>query len=444
MAAPILMPKQGQSVETCVITEWVKSKGDKVEIGDVVFTYETDKASFECEAESSGVILDTFFDEGDEVPVLVNVGVIGEEGEGVDEFRPDGDSSAGSEDNSEIQTEKEVSVSQSDKDEVEVQVADSPQSGKVKISPRAKKMAEGKGILYTNLKGSGPYGRIIERDVEAAMAAGQKATPLAQKMAKEEGGLSAEAGSGLAGMIKSSDLKENKLYGKDYNLKPLSNMRKVIARAMHASLQNSAQLTHHMSADVRQLQDYRAEIKANIENGGPNITLNDMICYCVVKALKKYPDANSQYLADGIAVYDKVHLGLAVDTPRGLVVPVLRNADDLSIEGLSAQMKNIAKQCREGGIDPDLLASTAGTFTVSNLGAFGVESFTPILNVPQVGILGVNTIVPKPKDLGGGVFGFVPSIGLSLTYDHRALDGAPATLFLKEIKENIENFKSLI
>jgi pyruvate dehydrogenase E2 component (dihydrolipoamide acetyltransferase) len=201
-------------------------------------------------------------------------------------------------------------------------------------------------------------------------------------------------------------------------------------------------LTHHLSADARKLLVYREEVKKaqKTDPNYPNITLNDMICWAVVRALEKIPEANSQFLGDSIKTFKKVHLGLAVDTPRGLMVPVLKNADDLSLKGLSNNLRTLAEACRKGGIDPELLQGAAGSFTVSNLGNYGVEMFTPIINLPQVAILGVNTIIQRPADIGGGIIAFVPFIGLSLTYDHRAIDGGPATLFLKEIKTQIENF----
>jgi pyruvate dehydrogenase E2 component (dihydrolipoamide acetyltransferase) len=211
---------------------------------------------------------------------------------------------------------------------------------------------------------------------------------------------------------------------------------------MHASLQNSAQLTHHMSADARKIMDARKKVKEKQKEGAsPNITLNDMICYSTIRALKQHPLANAHLLNGEVSrEFRKVHLGFAVDTPRGLMVPCLKNADDLSLEGLSNQLASLAEKCRSGSIDPDLLSSQAASFTISNLGNYGVEMFTPVINLPQVGILGVNTIVNRPADLGNGVFGFIPHVGLSLTYDHRALDGGPATLLLREIKNEIEDF----
>lgn len=220
-------------------------------------------------------------------------------------------------------------------------------------------------------------------------------------------------------------------------------MRKLIAKSMHASLQNSAQLTHHLGADARRLLELRKQVKKAMDAGTlkTNITINDMVCFAVIKSLKQFPNVNSHFLGDTMRLFNKVHLALAVDTDRGLMVPVVRNADDLTITGLAAQFKELAGACRKGGINPELLAAEAGTFTVSNLGNYGVEMFTPVINLPQSAILGVNTIVPRPKDLGDGIYAFVPYIGLSLTYDHRALDGGEATRFLKQIAIEIENLE---
>ena len=303
-------------------------------------------------------------------------------------------------------------------------------------------LAAKEAVNASVLAGSGPHGRVIERDVKAALEAAPKTTPLAKAIMKETGAPLPEAGSGLAGMTKGADVGalKNHVYSSDSEIKPLSNMRKLIAKAMHASLQNSAQLTHHLGADARRVLALREKVKKAMENGYPtNITLNDMVCLAVIKALKKFPQVNAHFLGDSTRNFSKAHLGLAVDTERGLMVPVVKNADDLSIQGLSNQLKEVANACKKGSIDPDLLSSEAASFTVSNLGNYGVEVFTPVINLPQVAILGVNTIVPRPKNLGGGVYGFVPYMGLSLTYDHRALDGGEATRFVKQIATEIEN-----
>lgn len=436
MAIPVLMPRQGQSVETCIIGEWYKKKGDAVKAGDILFSYETDKASFEEEAKADGILLDVFFVEGDEVPVLVNVAVIGNAGESIDEFRPGGQAATPVAEVAAVVEVKAEAVAAS-----EVKIVAEP-TGKVKISPRAKNTAEKMGVAYQQLDGSGPEGRIIERDVEAAAQTLPKMTPLAQEVAKVEGMKAGDVATGLGGKAVAKDLiSYNPVYGDDFEVKKLSNMRKLIAKAMHTSLQNSAQLTHHMSADARTIMALRKKYKKALDAGQitQNITINDLVCFAVIKALKKFPQVNTHFIGDSMRWFKKVHLGLAVDTDRGLMVPAIKNADDLSLEGLSAQMQGIAAQCRKGNVNPELLAPEAASFTISNLGNYGVEMFTPVINIPQTAILGVCTIIPRPKDLGDGVYGFVPMMGLSLTYDHQALDGGEATLFLKEIKEQIEN-----
>ncbi len=386
MAVAVIMPRQGQSVESCIITGWLKKKGDPVKSGDLLFSYETDKAAFDAEAEADGFLLEITANAGDEVPVLSTIAFIGNEGEDISAF---------------------VRAGLAPAREIPIIPSQSP-SGKIRISPRARAMAAKMGIPVQHLHGTGPNGRIIVRDIESM----------------ERGAQSRTTEQDAAG----------------FDEKKISNVRKIIARAMHESLSMSAQLTHHMSADVRKLLAYRNEIKAN-SMSSVNITLNDMVCYAVIRALQKFPEANSHFTGETLRTFRNVHLGLAVDTPRGLMVPALRGASEMTLPRLSRALKEMADQCRKGSIDPDLLTATAASFTVSNLGNYGVEMFTPIINLPQVAILGVNTITYRPADMGQGTIGFIPVIGLSLTYDHRAIDGGPATKFLREIKQEIENFK---
>lgn len=440
MAVAVIMPRQGQSVETCIITEWAKKKNEPVKKGDILFTYETDKASFEAEAEADGILLDVFYNEGDEVPVLQNVAVIGQAGESTASFKPLSAQPVG--ETTDIPAEKQVETKNVVAEPVIVSLPVQT-DGDLRISPRARRKAHELGIDTRTIAGSGPKGRIVEKDILSASLTSPRQTPLSSEVAAQTGLVPPASGTGIGGRVTSFDLVPlNPLYGKDYDEKPMPNIRKLIAKAMVNSLQQSAQLTHHLSADVRKLLAFRKKIKTLGESGQnvPNITLNDMVCYCVVRALKKHPAMNGHLAGDISRTFNKVHLALAVDTPRGLMVPVCRNADDLSLSGLSAQLKSLAEQCKKGNIDPELLKSEAGTFTVSSLGGYGVEIFTPILNIPQVGILGVNTIINRPVDLGDGMFGFAPFMGLSLTYDHRAVDGGPATLFLAEIKREIEVF----
>lgn len=444
MATVVIMPKQGQSVETCIIGSMNKKKGDAVKAGEVLFSYETDKASFEEESPVDGIVLESFYSEGDEVPVLENMMIIGQPGENYSSLM--GEPSKPETEEMQAEVVKTISAASATPSQTPVVGSISPENpGKNFVSPRAKHLAEKEAVNTNQISGSGPKGRIVERDIQAVLENRPKLTSLAKKVAAEQGVEPQTSGTGLAGKAKAADLSApvNAVYGVDYEDKRVSNIRKLIAKSMHASLQNSAQLTHHLGADARQILNLRKQVKKAMDEGrlATNVTINDIVCFAVIKALKKFPSVNSHFLGDSIRYFNKIHLALAVDTDRGLMVPVVKNADDLSITGLANQFKEIANSCRNASVNPDLLSAEAATFTVSNLGNYGVEMFTPVINLPQSAILGVNTIVPRPKDLGDGVYGFVPYIGLSLTYDHRSLDGGEATRFLKQIAIEIENLQ---
>lgn len=410
MAIPVIMPRQGQSVETCIITRWFHSKGEEISAGDILFSYETDKAAFDVESPADGILLEVFFGEGAEVPVLANVAVIGVPGEDPRQF---GSSRTVKEDSQPAGIK--AAVSSENKEAGSPATADTAFSEgvRLKISPRARNLAKAKGIDIGTVTGSGPNGRIVSSDIEKALSLAATATV-------------------------------REVPGQEFSDHPLSGIRRLTAKAMHESLQNSAQLTHHMSADVRKHLEARKKIKASLaakEPGVVDITLNDMICWCVIRALGKFPALNAHFLGDSIRTFNAINLGVAVDTPRGLMVPAIRNAGDMDIKQLSVELKKIADAARKGNIDPGLIRSTAASFTVSNLGNYGVEMFTPVINLPQVAILGVCTIINRPVSLDNNTFAFVPYIGLSLTYDHRAVDGGPATLFLKGICEEIERYE---
>jgi pyruvate dehydrogenase E2 component (dihydrolipoamide acetyltransferase) len=446
MANAVIMPRQGQSVESCILTEWYKSPGETISKGDLLFAYETDKAAFEEEAPGEGILLARFFEEGDEVPVLVNVAVIGAKGEDIESFRPDSDTLTSSEPVPEAESEADAGSERALTPSAETAIQEIGSNGS-SISPRARKLAKEKRVVLEVVRGSGPGGRIIERDVLEAIRQGKRLTPLAQKK-KEAEGLTVPCDQPDCGKYKTKDLLVPSATAvveasgggtSAFSDVPLSNVRKIIATAMHRSLQNSAQLTHHLSANAVNMLQLRREIKKRKEEGyAYDITLNDMVCYAVVRSLLIHREANAHFLGEHIRIFDEVNLGMAVDTDRGLMVPTLLNADSYSLPELSLRLKDIAQNSKKGSISPDLIVPEAATFTVSNLGNYGVEMFTPVINLPQVGILGVNTIIQRPATLADGSFGFLPFIGLSLTYDHRAIDGGPATLFLAEIKKQIE------
>ena len=435
MATLVIMPRQGQSVESCVITEWKKKKGDTVAEGDVLFSYETDKSSFDEPATVAGVLLEVFAEDGDDVPCLEPVCIIGQAGEDISALMP---KASAEESAPAAEAKAEEKVEEVKKEEVVVATESADKDGMLKISPRAKNLANKTYADLSSATPTGPNGRIIERDVNRLLDNGQRLTPeqyetfmktgVAPTSQVEEAPVAAAAAV-AAPVAEYEDVK-------------LSNVRKVIAKSMHESLSNMAQLTLNASFDATQLMAYRAMLKKNAEAMGlNNITFNDMVLFAVAKTLKNHKDCNAHYLGDKMRFFNSVNLGIAVDTERGLLVPTVFNADKMSLNELSANAKTVIKAAQGGSISPDLLSG--GTFTVTNLGAMGIESFTPVINPPQTCILGVCNISRRVKQVNGQDV-FYDAMGLSLTFDHRALDGAPAARFLKDLCANLENFNLLM
>ena len=448
MATPVIMPRQGQSVESCIITKWQKKPGDHVALGDVLFTYETDKATFDEKAKVEGELLGIFFEEGDDVECLLNVCVIGNKGESFEEFNPKNAAPAEKAEEAEKPTQAEtVSAPQ----QTVTQLSDNEH---LKISPRARNLAENTGADLRFCAPTGPNGRIIERDVRKLISEGKTVSAAAAKEYAASG--KDVFGTGIGGMISTSDLsapaEEPKAapapaavtsvdFGECEEVK-LPNIRKVIARQMHASLSEMAQLTLNSSFDATEILAYRAKVKEGREKLGlANITLNDIILFAVSRVLPNHKDLNANFFEDKIVYYKHVNLGVAVDTPRGLMVPTVFGADTLSLSEISTASKKLQDEAKSGTVNPDLLKG--GTFTVTNLGSLGVESFTPVINPPQTGILGVDNITTRVKLVNGEVKPY-QAMGLSLTFDHRALDGAPAAKFLSDLVSSLENFSLLL
>ncbi|MDR1131780.1 MAG: 2-oxo acid dehydrogenase subunit E2 [Oscillospiraceae bacterium] len=422
MAKAVVMPKAGITVESCIISEWLKRVGDRVEIGDILFTYETDKALFECESTAAGVLLEIFYGGGDEVACLVPVCAVGEKGEDISALRPGPAAAHGPADTAAAAPAALPKLPQADK-------SGSPALGPdgaapLKISPRAKNLAGRSGADPALASGTGPNGRVIERDVCRLLAEGP-----AEAAGEEKPGTVSHAPAAPA--FDTFEYEEIKFSG----------IRRAIARSMFGSLQSMAQLTHSHSFDTTEIRRYREKLK---KRGGDfaGITLGDMVLFAVSRTLLAHPDLNAHLLdGDRLRRFTSVNLGVAVDTARGLMVPTVFGADKKSLLDISREVKALAAQCREGNISPDLLRG--GTFTVSNLGFLGVESFTPVINPPQTGILGLCGITQRPRETPSGL-ALYPAMGLSLTYDHRAVDGAPASRFMKELCEALESFTALL
>jgi len=466
MATPIVMPKQGNTVESVIIVDWKKQIGETVAVDDVLCEVETDKATMEVPSVVAGTLLATLFAAGDEVPVMATIAWIGEAGEVVPggESGREGEIGRGGDAPQVVASVAMPTPIATESPNLPISQSPNLQS---LVSPRARHLAERKGVEASALAGSGPGGRVIERDVQAAIAAQPKLTPVAKAMLAEGGFAVPAQGSGPGGRVTSKDLvKEGEigrdaptaavqspnrpiaqspisdLQSSDVEIIPVKGVRKVIAERMLQSLQTTAQLTLNASADARALQALRKRLKESPEAMGVrSITINDLVLLAVARTLPAFPTLNALFTGAEIHQYRSVNLGIAVDTPRGLMVPVVRGAETLSLRQLSAEAKRLATACLESKITPDEL--TGGTFTVTNLGAFGVESFTPVLNPPQVGILGVSSIQLKPTEIGDKVK-FVPHIGLSLTINHQVVDGAPAARFLQALGQAIATIDLLL
>ncbi len=432
------MPRQGQSVESCVITEWQKQKGDSVKVGDILFSYETDKSSFDEKSEVEGTLLEILAAAGDDVPCLETVCIIGSPGEDISALIPAKAEAGATAPATEAAAPAPEAPAASAPAAPAAEAAETaaPVDGdRLRISPRAKNLALRTGADLSQAAPTGPMGRIIERDVNSLLDAGKTVTteqvesyianPSAYKKAAPE---PVQADKAVVPTVEAPAKAA-------YTDVKVTNIRRVIAKSMHASLSNMAQLTLNSSFDATELLAYRARVKASGEAlGMANITLNDMVLFAVAKTLMQHKDCNAHWMDDFIRVFENVNLGIAVDTDRGLMVPTLPAAETLTLNELSVAAKALIKETQSGSISPDKLAGAS--FTVTNLGSLGVESFTPVINPPQVAILGVDCVTYRLKEDGTTY----PAMGLSLTFDHRALDGAPAARFLKDLSAALEHF----
>jgi pyruvate dehydrogenase E2 component (dihydrolipoamide acetyltransferase) len=467
MASAVVLPKQGQTVESCILVEWKKQPGEQVDEGDVLCEVETDKAVLEVPSPVAGTLLAHFFAVGDDVPVLTTIAAIGAAGEGVDDLRPAGATT-------EAPATRTIPAQPAQPILPTPTPVATTEDAPPGVSPRARRLATQHGVDAPALHGSGPGGRVIERDVLAAVAEQPKLSPVAQAMVTRGGFARPAQGSGPGGRIMARDVTEGaqaealpaqpdaapvdlsapaamaagvtaSVMEEEGEVTPVRGVRKVIAERMLASLQSTAQLTLHSSADARALLSLRKRFKASDPDLGlQGVTLNDLLLFAVARSLPHHPLLNATYSDNTLRRLQAVHLGFAVDTPRGLLVPVIRHAQALSLRALAQEGKRLASAALAGTIQPDEMVG--GTFTVTNLGNLGIEQFTPILNVPQVAILGVGNILPKAVYLAGDdeQVTFVPHMGLSLTINHQVVDGAPGARFLQALAANLRQIDLLL
>lgn len=395
MATHILMPKLGLTMTEGTVESWYKKEGDAVKKGDIVCTISSEKLTHDVEAPEDGILLKIIVEEMGQIPCKEPIAYIGEVGEKGAEASVPAKETASTEE--QVQQKAQVAPTLTSKHQ---------EAERIFITPIARKIAAERGIDYSEITGTGGSGRITRRDVENFVPAIKSASTTVS---------GASAGEGLSGM------------------------RKVIAKRMHNSLQQTAQVTLHRKANVSPLMTFRADMKAKLGDrlSGGQLSINTLLVRAVVLALKDFPEMNATYANGEHAVHEDIHIGMAVAVDEGLIVPVVKDAMNQTLTKLAENITNITSGARSNTLSGDLL--TGSTFTISNLGYAGIEYFTPIINTPEIGILGVGAIDSKLVFGNNKEIMEQHELPLSLTFDHQIVDGAPAAEFLQGICYYLEN-----
>jgi len=421
MSSNVTLPRLGQGMETGTIVRWLKSEGENVEKGEPLYELDTDKVTQEVEAESSGVLLKILAGEGEEIEVGKAIAVIGEQGEEIEV--ESGDSASGEAEDPTKVTEEEPAeegepapareeererVREGDESAPEPEAPEQRQNGgRIKASPLARRIARERGIELSALRGTGPEGRIVAEDVERASATG-----------------AVSAARAAAAPVPSGEVEVVKL----------NQMRKTIARRMTEAWEAPAfqiSMSAEMTASIR----LREALLAHVEEGGVRPTYSDILTKVVALALMRHRDVNAHFAGDSVKLFPTANIGIAVAVPHGLVVPVIQGCERLTIPEIAAARADIVSRTREGKLRAEDL--DGGTFTISNLGMYGVERFIAVLNPPQAGILAVGAIEERAVVVDGDLE-IQPRMDLTLTIDHRSVDGATASEFLATVKSFLE------
>ncbi len=415
MAEAVIMPKTGMAMTEGVIIEWLKQEGEQIAKGDVLAEIETDKSTMELESDAEGMLLKIVYPSGTTVPVTVPIAWVGQEGEKIPE--PD---APPAEKQEKSQPEESIPVSLP---------SSAPVPGKIPSTPAAKRAASEKGVDLSKVTPTGKQGEIRESDVLSPVS---KATPLASRMAEDKGiDLSSVSGSGHGGKIFSYDL--DKKEPVERNRVPLSTIQRITGVRMLESVQTIPMVSENAKADVTRLIEFKGQL---LSESGIKVSVNDFVIRATVLALKEHPRMNSVLDGDALLYNSSINIGMAAATKRGLLVPVIPEADRYTLSALSQMTKELASRAREGKLSPDEL--TGSTFSISNVGMYGITLFTPIINPPEAGILGVCAVEKLPRFIDGQLCER-SIMNLSLTFDHRIVDGAESALFLKSIVELLQS-----
>lgn len=452
MAQEVLMPKLGLTMTEGTIEEWKHKEGDSVKKGDILFSVATDKLTNDVEAEADGVLLKILLPEGETAPCKAVIAYIGEAGEVIAE----GGASAES-------TAAQAPASSAAAVPAKTPAVTRDPGAPVLASPAAKKLAKEKGVDLALVAGTGPKGRITLEDVEAYLtapkvnepAAEVKTSPLAAKLAEElgvdvskiqtdgrvmkadvltaAGVCTAAPAAEAAPAISTGDNDEAPV-----KVNPL---RRSIAANMSNSWHTSPRVTYTFAVDVTAMKALRAKLKDSLKEQGIKLTYNHILMKVVAKALMEFPDVNASFADNMLTRHKHVNMGLAVAKGDGLIVPNVKNADSKSLAEIAKETEALIEATRSGKID--MKDMTGGTFTISSLGPYGVRSFSPIINQPELAILGVCDIVDTPIVCNGEIV-IRPMMNLCLTADHRVVDGVMASKFMKRVVELLENLYLLL
>jgi pyruvate dehydrogenase E2 component (dihydrolipoamide acetyltransferase) len=446
------MPKMGDAMEEGTLLKWLKSKGEEVEEGDPIAEIETDKVSMELEAEDSGTLAQLIAEEGQEVPVGEAIAFIQGEGEEVPEQSGSGGAQAeeeaeGSDEGGEAQAQTATETEEQQPEAGEEPSGDGAQptggtDGQVRASPIVRRLARENNLDLSRIEGSGPQGRIVERDVRAALESGEAPTADGQAEQQADGQAEVEASGEVqpeqaeqqgfqpAQLPEPSDAPGTQL------MEP-TRMQRVIAERMTEAKQHIPHFYATVEVRMDAAMALRKQLNEQLEEEGLKLSVNDFVLKACAVALRNYPNLNALYTSKGVELHEKVDMAMAVALDAGLITPVIRDIASKGLAMISRESKDLAKRAREGGLTPE--EYQGGTITVSNMGMFGVESFTAIINPPQAAIVAVSSIEQRPSYNEDGELVPGSFMKLTLSADHRIANGRDGAMYMSEVKKTLEN-----
>ena len=448
----VIMPKMGDAMEEGTLLKWLKSEGEEVSEGDPIAEIETDKVSMELEAEDSGTLAQLIAEEGQDVPVGEAIAFIQGEGEEVPEQGASGGAQAeeeaeGSDEGGEAQAQTATETDEQQPEAGEEPSGDGAQAtvgtdGQVRASPIVRRLARENNLDLSRVEGSGPQGRIVERDVRAALESGEAPTADGQAEQQADGQAEVEASGEVqpeqaeqqgfqpAQLPEPSDAPGTQL------MEP-TRMQRVIAERMTEAKQHIPHFYATVEVRMDAAMALRKQLNEQLEEEGLKLSVNDFVLKACAVALRNYPNLNALYTSKGVELHEKVDMAMAVALDAGLITPVIRDIASKGLAMISRESKDLAQRAREGGLTPE--EYQGGTITVSNMGMFGVESFTAIINPPQAAIVAVSSIEQRPSYDEDGELVPGSFMKLTLSADHRIANGRDGAMYMSEVKKTLEN-----